>query len=490
MQKEFLALLVAVIMLVPVASMGEIKTTKGDVDGIEEESHSHVLRNARWSSWHDYMQGGFFVHTVYEGIEKDTPVIQSIFDGIDVDNNPATGVNGNDVKVSIIPLPLLQSTDIGTVLTISLALKVIRLGDEIKNGEFEISFGGVILGEHNFRIGYYSAEGEEIPREVREVVTVVPYLFYDHDPEFYINMEPVFDDGLENVSAILEYSNPTLGEHRITIDYFPALNTMVKISPHLELNNFGVSIERFMSQEETIRISYEEGGNMIGNLTIEDIPQKMAFLIGFSENYFKYDASDEFNVTMIIGGNMDFIARIEYLPHHLEVSYNQEGYIDLNVDERKTKFIVANDLMNPTISFSVTNLSGECIARWDMKSAGFLTIDGFAGVKVEIKAEMGAMKLDYYAELKAEHFEMEWNLAIPGYLAMDTNWEWLASYHFNYTYDNTFGILIESNTLRALNYRVEWQTSVPFFTIEGQIEFFGAFTFKIMINGIWYNVIS
>ncbi len=490
MQKKLLVVAIAMIMILPIASVDKVGVKNNTTQQQVEEMKHSILRDARWSSWHDYMQGGLYIHTVYEGIEKDTPILQSIFSGIDVDDNPSTGVNGNDVKVSVIPLPLIQSTDVGNVLTISIALKVIRLGEEIKDGEFEISFGGVIMGEHNFRIGYYSAENEEVPKEIREVVTVVPYLFYDHDPEFYINMEPVFEGGNENVSALLEYSNPTLGQHRVTIDYFPALNTMIKISPHLELNNFGISIERFMSQEETIRISYEEGGNMVGNLTIEDIPQKMAFNIGFSENYFEYDASDEFNVTMIIGGNMDFIAKIEYLPHHLEASFNRNGYLDINVDERKTKFIIANALIDPTLSFSITNLSGECIARWDMESAGYLTIDGFAGVRTEIKANMGAMKLDYYAELKAEHFEMEWNLAIPGYVAIDTNWEWLGFYHFNYTYDDTFGIVIESNMMRAMNYRVNWQTSMPFFTIDGQIQFMGDFVFKIMLNGIWYNVIS
>ncbi|MCD6481436.1 MAG: hypothetical protein J7L31_04100 [Thermoplasmata archaeon] len=490
MQKKLAVMIVAMLMLLPIASVNDIRIKKGDVVHDAEESHSSILRNARWSSWHDYMQGGFFIHTVYNGIEKDTPVLQSIFSGIDVDNNPDTGVNGNDIKVSIIPLPLLQSTDVGMVLSISLALKVIRLGDEIKNGEFEISFGGVIMGEHNFRIGYYSAENEEIPKEVREVVTVVPYLFYDHDPEFYINMEPVFEGGVENVSAILEYSNAAVGEHRVMIDYFPAQNTMIKVTPHIELSRFGISIERNAPQEETLRLRYEMNGNAFVNLTIEDIPERMAFTVGFSENYFEYDADDEFNVTMIIGSNMGFITRIEYLPRHLAVSFNQNGYLDINVDERKTKFIVANALVDPTLSFSVTNLSGECIVRWSMESIGYLTIDGFAGVKAEIKAEMENAYFDYYAEIKAEHFELNWSMSIPGYISMDTNWEWLASYHFNYTYQDTFGVVIESSMMRARDYTVGWQSSFPFFSIDGDIEFMGDFVFKIMLDGTWYNVIS
>jgi len=489
MQKKLLVLAVA-LMLLPIASVENVNLEKKDAPQEVKTIHLLSLRNARWSSWHGYMQGGFFVHTVYNGIEKDTPVIQSIFNGIDVDNNPATGVNGNDVKVSIIPLPLLQSTDVGTVLTISLAFKVIRLGDEIKNGEFEISFGGVIMGEHNFRVGYYSAGNEEIPKEIREVVTVVPYLLYDHDPEFYINMEPVFENGVENVSAILEYSNAAMGEHRVMIDYFPALNTMIKVSPHMELSRFGIFIERNVPQEETIRLRYDMNGETVGNITIEDIPERMDFTIGFSENYFEYDADNEFNVTMIIGSNTEFVTIIEYLPHHLAVSINREGYLDINVDERKTRFVIANALKNPTLSFSITNLSGECIARWSMESAGYLAIDGFAGMKVELKADMEKAHFDYYAEIKAEHFEINWSMSIPGYISVDTNWEWLASYHLNFTYQNNFGVLMEASTLRARDYRVDWQSSFPFFSIDGDIEFVGDFIFKIMLDGTWYNVIS
>ena len=193
---------------------------------------------------------------------------------------------------------------------------------------------------------------------------------------------------------------------------------------------------------------------------------------------------------MIIGSNMGFITRIEYLPRHLAVSFNQNGYLDINVDERKTKFIVANSLVDPTLSFSVTNLSGECIVRWSMESIGYLTIDGFAGVKAEIRAEMENTYFDYYAEIKAEHFELNWSMSIPGYISVDTNWEWLASYHLNYTYQDNFGVVIESSMMRARDYTVGWQSSHPFFSIDGDIEFMGDFVFKIMLDGTWYNVIS
>lgn len=496
MIKKAAVILLAILLLAPLAGTlngfekvggGGGKERGGDDNGKVE------LREAVWSDWHLGNQLGFYVRTVYNGIEKTTPVIQSIFSGIDIDNDPMTGVDGKDVKVSVFALPLLQPTDDGIVFTLSIAMKVIRLGEETKNGEFEICLGGSIPfnGLHTFRIGYYSANGEEIPKEMREVATIVPYIFYDKDPEFYINAEPVFENGNENVSVILQYSSDAFGEHRVTIDYFPAVNTMIKFSPSLSMNKFGISIERFADIEQTIRIGY--AGDFEATLTIEDIPQQMAFTMSFSDNYFKYEASDEFNASLNIEyKDMDLLARIEYLPHFIAVSFEQEGYLSINTDERKSRFIVTDDLEEPSIYLAITNLSGETIIRWDadFDAYGFMTIDGFSGLKVEMKANAGNMHFDYYATIKTEHFELRWNLSVPGSIYIDSNNEWLASYYLNFTMDDMFGILIEASMLKANNFALEWQSSVPFFETSGELQFVGEITFAVMINGVWYQVFS
>lgn len=493
MIRKLAVVFIAFLVILPVGNVLNlsIKSHENEDNNIEKENTHFQLRISKWSDWDWKNQMGFYIHTKYDGIEKDTPVLQSIFSGIDVDDDPSTGVNGKDVKVSIIALPLIQQTDVGFVFTLSLALKVIRLGDEIKNGEFEITFGGSITfnGVHHFKIGYYSADGEEIPRELREVVTIVPYIFYDKDPEFYINIEPVFDNGNENVSAILAYSNANFGDHTIIIDYFPALDTMIKVTPSIGINKFGFSIERYTDIEQTIRMRYI--GEMAINLTIEDIPREMAFSLSFAENYFEYEASDEFNASLIIEyREMEFVMKIEYLPRHLIAQFDSEGYFYINVDERKTKFIVANALENPTMYFSVTNLTGESIVRWNIGGEGYLTIDGFTGLQIEIKFEMGEVYFKIYSILQTEHFKISWNLSIPGYVFIDSNNEWLSFYSFNFTIGDVFGILIEANFIRANNYRVEWQTSTPFFTTDGEFDFVGNITFAIMLNGTWYYLFS
>jgi len=491
MLKKICVALIAFLMLLPVGGIGIFKANsigekerEAKVNEIEESIIK--LPEIKWSDW-DYSQIGLHIHTDYNGIEKDTPILQSIFEGIDVDNNPSTGQNGNDIKVFVMVFPYAEKVNGNWVFLISFIVNVIRLGEEIKNGEFEISLGGSVFFnvQHKFRIGYYSPNNEEIPREVRESITIVPYIFYEKDPEFYIYVEPIFDEGNQNLSVILEYSN--LGSHKLMIDYYPAVKTMVKVSPNVGINKFNIAIERFASIEQTIRMRYE--GNMAINLTMEDIPQAMNFSLNFSENYFEYEASDEFNTTLMIEVfGLDYFMLIKYLPRHLKAQFEEEGYLYIYVNQRKTKFIISNDLENPTTYFSITNLTGEAIIQWGIGKEGHFKIDGLKGMKMETKLQIGSIYLKTYSIVNAEHLDINWNLSIPGNVFVDTNMEWLSFYSFNFSIDDAFGILIEANSLKAEDFMTEWETEFPFFNKSGEIQFIGNITFAIMLNGTWYYI--
>ncbi|RLF50741.1 MAG: hypothetical protein DRN11_04130, partial [Thermoplasmata archaeon] len=236
-----------------------------------------------------------------------------------------------------------------------------------------------------------------------------------------------------------------------------------------------------------VRLRYYGDVNI--SLTLEDIPEKMEFTMSYSENYFEYKASDEFNTSLTIEVlGMNACMRIEYLPRHLIAQFGQEGYFYVFIDERKTKFIVADDLEEPTSYFSITNLSGEAIIRWKTEQEGYITIDGMQGLRAEIKASLADTQFRMLAEVKTEHFVIEWNISPAGYIFIDTNWEWLGFYSLNFTADDLFGMLIEANFMRADDFRVEWQFIPPSFMISGNIEFIGNATFAIMFNGVWYNV--
>lgn len=495
MVKKIVGILIVLSILIPSGNLVSFEAKdlweeKVDINATQVEKKEfnelevHASKKIELNKFNQ--QFAFSIHTKYNGIEKDSTILNAMFNGIDIDNDASTGINGKDVRVSLIILPLIQEIDIGWILTFSIALKVIRMGDELKYGDFEIYFKGNIFYSvsHMVKIGYYSPKNEEIPKEIREVVTIVPYIFYEKNPEFYINLEPVFDDGNQNLTIIMEYSDTQT--HKLMIDYFPASNSMIKISPDMSLRKINISIERLADVEQTVKIRYEN--NFAINITVEDIPVRMAFTLGFSENYFEYMASDEFNASLIVEyGGVEFCIKLEYLPRHLIANF-EEGYIYVYINERKTKFIVCNDVDLPTSYLSISNLTGEATVRWRGEQEGYIAVDGFKGIELEIYSESELTHFLLYSVLKTEHFEIRWNISLPGYIFIDTNWEWLSFYSLNITIDDIFGVLIESNLLRADDFNVAWQTTPPIFQINGNIDFIGDITFSIMLNGIWYDV--
>jgi hypothetical protein len=457
----------------------------------DDVGQAERLHRASWSPWNRTAPAptGFYISTIYNGLAKQTSVLESMLEGIDVDDDPGTGVDGKDVRVSVFALPVPQLVDDGYVLTIHAALKVVRLGDEIKDGEFELCFGGTVNfnGAHQFRIGYYSAENEEIPRELREVVTIVPYLLYDQQPEFYLNIEPVFDGARQDVSAVLNYERAGVGAHAIMVDYFPAANTMVHVVPNLNLQDIGIEISREAAGEQTIRFRYE--GAFAVNLTIEDLPEEMTFSVSLGERSFDYTASDEFNISMTVEtAGADYLVRVEYIPCHFGVDFGTEGQMTLVTENRNTAFIIANDFYEPTSYFMLTNLTGEVIIRWHLGLAGHLMIDGFAGTLLEAQTTAGALVFKAEAAVTTEHFALAWDIGMSGEVSFDTGNEWVGSYRFNLTYDDLFGLLIEASMLRANDWRVSWQTAPPSFNKTGTIEFGHLDCFDVMLNGIWHHV--
>ena len=248
-----------------------------------------------------------------------------------------------------------------------------------------------------------------------------------------------------------------------------------------------LSIERDADVEQTMRVQYE--GALAVNFTLEDIPQEMDFSVGFSDNYFEYKASDEFNASLIVElDDIEYVMLVEYLPRHLKTQFTAEGSIYLYMNSRVTRFILANDRDDPTNYFLITNLTGEAIIQWDVGSSGYIIVDGFVGMHVEIKAERNELYFRMYSILQTEHFEIRWNLYIPGSIFIDTNMEWVSYYSFNLTIGDVVGVLIEANFLKANDWMVSWQTTIPIFIREGTIQFLSLESFMIMVNGTWYTL--
>jgi hypothetical protein len=186
----------------------------------------------------------------------------------------------------------------------------------------------------------------------------------------------------------------------------------------------------------------------------------------------------------------DLYMMIKYLPQHLKTQFlRQEGSLSISIDDAKTQFILANDQYNPTKSFTITNLTGESQIHWLITpKEGYVTITGFQGLEISISLDDSTYSLLVTSLLQTEHFEIRWNLSVPGFVFLDTNLQWLNSISFTLLYNTLYGILLKANLLQAEDFQVTWQTTIPLFVKDGFINLLGDVTFQIYLNGTWHPI--
>jgi len=484
MMKKIIAAFLVIILLMPLgANTGNYKKEYTSQYKAEDffENKNFLKDPTKSYNFNILDDPGAFIYTRCDGVEKKIPILKALLSPIDVDNNATTGVNGKDIKISAFIFPFVQEMNGSWILAISLVFKVIRIGEEIKSKDFETYVQFDLQGQ-TFRAGIGSESGEELPRETRLVFTVVPYVMYNREPEYYLNLEPIFDGQPSNISIFGEYIGNT--HQYIQFDFKPAIESIIKFSPHLKIGNIGMEIRRFAAYETSIKMIYK--GEYSANITIEDIPTKMAFNLAFSESHFEYNSNDEFNASMLIeSGDTSACARIIYLPRRIVIDGGLEGYINVFINNRNTMLILADRPVNPSTFFEISNLTGNITLQWNIGSSGMLQIDGAKNAKIELYALDGIF--DLKAIKKASHFSFAWALGSNGSISIDTNWEWFAEFYMNISFDR-FGILIGANFMRADDYALEWEVIPPSFSKYGKIELMGNLTFAVMLDGVWYNI--
>ncbi len=487
--KKIIVLLIGIILLTPLAYNGEVNKNSASLDKIVSDNSSKELKNNGYNfKILNDQQFDAYVYTKCDGIEKRIPIVQALLSPIDVDNNISTGENGKDIKINAFILPYIQQVNGNWVLAISVALKVIRLDAGIKDSDFEtyVELSVEMNGMQTFRVGLGSNYGEEIPKEARVVFTVVPYLLYEKEPEYYLNLEPVFEGGNSNISIFGEYIGKS--HQYIQIDFNPGITSMIKISPNIKIGNTNLTIQRFAEEPTNLKMIYK--GKLDFNLTIEKVPSFMSFSIDFSENHFEYKSNDEFNATMLIETrNINVCSKIVYLPRHVIIDGGLNGYLSIFTGNRNTKLILCNSFEKPSIYFMIGNITKNVLIQWEAGAAGYIKIDGAKNAMMEMKVNIGRASLNLSGRQEAQHFSFEWNLSTEGFISIDTNWEWLNCFSMNFSIGD-FGFLIGASFLRAEDYRVEWNETFPIFSKYGEIDFMGNFTFSVMLNNIWYNILG
>jgi len=423
------------------------------------------------------------IHTKCDTVEKDTSILYGLLLPIDVDNNAGTGQNGNDIKVRFYVLPSFYHEDFGWVMSLSAVVEVERLGEELKDKDFEIyldfhlSLEDYDYGTHEFQLGYSSPEGKELPSNERVTFTVYPYLMYDRNPDFILQNTPTFDGEASDVDVVASYSGSFGGntfDHSVVVSCQPAISSTIKFTP--------------------------EGMDVA--LTIEEIPAEMSFSVSYNifgssgeRGMVDYESSSEFNVTMIVRmGRIGLMgcARIQYLPTHLRAEWTNrlyEGHVNVSTSSSLTELVVCDDLDNPSIYLSMSNVTNSANFSWGMDQGGYIKFDAEKeGPKLNFYGIMGSMRAEVISQLKTDYLFISWNLDQEGYVTLDTHGNWLNTFSLNFTLDDSIGLLIGASLLKADNFRADWVIWPPSFQFSGDITFVGDIVFSVMIGGTWYSL--
>ena len=455
------------------------------------------------------------IYTKCGDVEKNTSIIYGLLFPIDVDDNSNTGENGKDIKVRFLILPYLSQKNFGWVLSFSIVMDVERLGNEIKDEDFEIyayfhlSLEDYGYGDHEFRIGYSSPEGKELPRNEILSLTIYPYLMYDKNPDFILQNTPVFDGEESDMDVIARYSGNFGGntfDHNVAISCQPAIPSTIKFTPDFSISKINTSISRTADKDTTLTLKYNGKINdeeMGVALTIDKIPREMTFSILYNifgpsgENgMIDYESSSEFNVTLTVEvskiGLMGTM-RLEYLPRHFAAEWSGRvygGYINVSVNSQLTKFIICDDIDNPSVYFSISNITNSANFSWGMDQGGYIELrSGHEGPKTDFYRILGSMRVEMISEMKTDYLFLSWNIDQEGYVTLDTNGNWLNEFSFNFTIDSNVGLLIGASFLKADNFRAEWVIWPPNFQLSGDINFIGNIVFSVMLGGAWYPIL-
>lgn len=454
------------------------------------------------------------IHTKCDTVEKDTSILYGLLLPIDVDNNPGTGQNGNDIKVRFYVLPSFYHEDFGWVMSLSAVVEVERLGEEMKDKDFEIyldvrlSLENYDYGTHEFRLGYSSPEGKELPSNERVTFTVYPYLMYDRNPDFILQNTPIFDGEVSDVDVVASYSGSFGGntfDHSVAVSFQPAVSSTIKFTPDMNLQKINMDISRSAERDTTLTISYSgetNGEGMDLALTIDKIPAEMAFSVSYSifgpsgeRGTVDYESSSEFNVTMTVKmGRIGLMGctRVQYLPTHLRAEWTNhiyDGHVNVSTSSSLTEFMVCDDLENPGIYLSVSNITNSANFSWNMDQGGYVKLDAEKeGPKLDFYGIMGSMRAEVISQLKTDYLFISWNIDQQGYVVLDTHGNWLNTFSLNFTLDDNIGLLIGASLLRADNFRTDWVVWPPSFQLSGDLTFVGDMVFSVMVGGTWYSL--
>lgn len=442
------------------------------------------------------------VHTDCAGVEKSTKVIFAIQNGIDVDNNPSTGVGGEDVKVQYLLMPVIET---GSNLAIGLSFILVfdRIGEEIKEEDFSASME---IGQNYIQIGFWSPG--ETDNEVPDSVTVSFTLMF-YIPEqirgFRFSLDPNYDSNMQEKKLVMisEFNGQDT-QTGFEFEFDPAVSINSEVKSTLIGGRWQYMFNRNSAWDSKTTTTFTRttgGEEKTTRFTVDKLPREISFAVDFTPftnggGKLEYESDTEYDVELIVESNQMGVCKYATLvntPKNMIAEWKPtlvDGYYNANIESSGTEFILQDALVNPDRKFTLTSLEDiNFETSWDLTNPGGFVIDKTSGLNAKFEAKLEEWTATIDSQFTAQHIDIDWNLGTTGYFKIDTNYESLT------TVDVTFmspdiGINTVGQGLKAEDFELFWTVWPPAeWNLEGNGELdFSSISIDMFYDGSWYHL--
>jgi hypothetical protein len=500
-------LLIAAILIPNVT--GGIKPNKisiSSLKNLKEKSNSNRFinnpfrtRTKNQVSLFDLFSGT--VHTDCAGIKKSTKILFAILNGIDVDNNPNTGINGQDIKVRYILLPII-STGSNLAIGLSFVLNFERIGDEIKNEDFTATME---IGQNNIRYGFWSPDetGNEIPSYVSVAFSFIFYVT-EGTRGFRFDLNPEYTNDMSEKKIILfAEHNGQETQRSFSFEFDPVMAATAEIKSTLIGGRWQYMFTRSSPWDSKVTTTYtmNDGEEKTTKFIVDRLPQDISFELGFTPfsnggGKLVYESSRMFDIELSVESNQMGTCKYATLrntPKKMTAEWKptiQNGYYNVNIESDGTEFTLQDSLTSPDKCFTLSNLENIDIkTSWNLSNPGDIFIEKTAGLNANLELQLGEWTATVNSQFTSDHIKMGWGLDVSGYLNLDTDWEPLTTTDIMIMSEN-LGLKTVGEGLKAEDFELFWTIWPPAewdITSNGQLDF-ASITMDLYSEGTWYHL--
>jgi hypothetical protein len=441
------------------------------------------------------------VHTRCDDVEKSTEVLFGVFNEIDVDNDPGTGVNGRDISVQYLLFPWIEFEP-HVALGLIFMINVRRIGEEIKDRDFSIYLE---IGEGN-RVGFRSPReaGNEIP-DLTTVSLALLYYPYDMAVGLKFSLAPSYTNGYENRRIILFAEHQDAGVRRFfSFEFYPSIETHVTFKSTAKPGRWWYQFKRVSPWDSTITACFKtvrDADEKETILMIDRLPTELSFFLEVTPlakegGMLVYESNRMFDIELRVESEELGVCRYATLrntPRKLVAKWTptrQNGSFAVAVDSDGTEFVLQDLPVDPSVVFTVSNLEDiDIIMWWNLTNPGSFMVEKTTGVNLNLEFKLEEWRVYINSEFTAEYLWLDWNLNSSGYLGIDTDWQPINTINLTII-SQLIGLRTIAEIFKAEDFRLSWTLLPPeeFDIIKtGELDF-KSIAIDIFLAGSWYHL--